>query len=132
RKALTRALRAQTRNPCAVSRKYTSSECTSTQRVRSRPATYPPTPYAMICVTIIQMMAAMPKVAADAPSPAHGDIETNPSPAPPASNVRETAAAITAPAMTAAHDTAELEASYDLGRVETVEVTVPGCSMICP
>src|ERR1035438_9168189 len=72
----------QTRNPWAVSRKYTSCVWIVAHLVRSRPAKYPPMAEAMICMAINQTMAPLPTAEADAPTFDHGEIEDRPSPVP--------------------------------------------------
>src|SRR5665213_1784983 len=72
----------------------------------------------MICTMISQMMAAIPTAATEAPAPDHGDTEDKPAPAPSANKISDTAAATKAPAMTAAQDTPEAEASLWAGNSE--------------
>src|SRR5690348_10479827 len=59
------------------------------------------------CTMMSHIPAAMPKPAAERPLPDQGDTEARPRPDPRASRISETAAAVTAPAMIAAQDTAE-------------------------
>src|SRR5688572_28298935 len=60
-------------NPCAVSRKKTSSVCTSTHLVRKRPARYPAIAEEHRCVKIIHTMPAITTVFAEAPSYDQGE-----------------------------------------------------------
>src|SRR5688500_4606747 len=99
-------------NPCAVSRKYTSSVCTLTHLVRSRPARYPPIAEEIRWTAIIHTIAATPTVFADAPSFAHGEIAERPRPAPSKSRMSASAAATNAPAATAPHETPDACASW--------------------
>lgn len=78
---------AHTRNPCAVSRKCTSSVCTLAHFVRSRPAKYPPKADAMTWVRINHTIGPLPTAEADAPQFDHGDTAENPKPVPNASRI---------------------------------------------
>src|SRR5690606_23603326 len=71
-------LSAQTKKPCAVSLKYTSSRCTSVHFVRKRPVTYPEIPYAIICVTNSQTIVPIARLVPEIPSFCQGDTERNP------------------------------------------------------
>ena len=112
--AVTRVAMAQARNPWAVSRKYTSSVWVPIQRVRKRPARYPPVPAETSWVTVTHTIVAVPKTVAVAPWPDHGETEESPRPTPRISKIRDSAAAPAAPAKMAAHDTA-LAGPADLG-----------------
>jgi hypothetical protein len=57
-------------------------------------------------------MAAVPIVDADAPTFDHGDTDDKPNPAPNASRMSDSAAATTAPPITAAQDTPDACASF--------------------
>ena len=57
------------------------------------------------------MTAAMPKTDAAAPAPAHGEMEDKPTPVPSAKRMRDIAAATNAPAITAAQDIPDEDAS---------------------
>lgn len=65
----------------------------------------------MICETISQTIAVFPAVEADVPTFDHGETEDKPTPVPSASRIRDTAAATTAPPITAAQDTPDEDAS---------------------
>src|SRR5580658_10171188 len=78
RNAVMTAPTAQTSRPCAVSRKKTSSVCAATQRVRRRPARYPPRPEANNCTAMNHAPANRPKVATDILWLDHGDTDTRP------------------------------------------------------
>src|SRR5687768_9798841 len=69
-------------NPFAVSRKNTSSVCTCTHRVRSRPARYPVIAEEHRWVKIIQTIPAIATFLALAPSYAHGETADSPRPVP--------------------------------------------------
>ena len=71
------------------------------QRMRMRPAMYPPATEAKICVRISQRMVTVPMVAADNPSPEKGDIAPNPNAEPRTTSTMERPSAAKAPANTA-------------------------------
>src|SRR5581483_2905343 len=68
------------------------------------------------------------KLVRETPLEGHGDTAASPSPEASASNMRETEAATTAPAIIAPHDTAEVEAST-VGGWAAVSMG-PACSVI--
>ena len=104
---------AQVIKPCAVSRKKTSCVCVLIHRVRNRPATYPPKPEEIHCVTISQIAEVTTNVVAEMPCPGQGEIAANPSPDPSVKNTSDTAAATKAPAMMAGQDTADGDVDCD-------------------
>jgi hypothetical protein len=57
-------------------------------------------------------MAPLPTVEADTPTFAHGDTEDKPIPVPNARKIRDNAAAVNAPAITAPHETPDENASF--------------------
>ncbi|MNT50275.1 hypothetical protein D3C72_1871890 [compost metagenome] len=65
-------------------------------------------PYEMICVNSIHAMMPIPTAGADMPSSPHGETDRKPRPVPPANNASDSAAAMTAPANTAAQDTPDI------------------------
>src|ERR1700676_2274496 len=67
---------------------------------------------AVICVTISQMMAIQLTVEVDAPTFDHGETEDRPIPVPKASRISDNTAATNAPAITAAQDTPDENASF--------------------
>src|SRR4029078_6305230 len=75
--------------------------------VPSRPVRYPPTAEATHWTTTSQIAVMTVKVVAEAPRSAHGETEARPKPEPSASRMRDTAQATRAPAMMAAHETAD-------------------------
>lgn len=67
---------------------------------------YPPQAAASSCVTVIHTIVAVPMASADAPRPLHGDIAAKPRPDPSTISTIVSAAALVAPANTAAQETA--------------------------
>src|SRR5579871_4726656 len=76
-----------------------------------RPAMYPPALVETIAVNANHRSAPVPTVRGAIPSLDQGEMEDRPVPAPRASNIRETAMVVIAPAAIALHETAGVRAS---------------------
>ncbi|WP_407061278.1 hypothetical protein [Achromobacter ruhlandii] len=80
----------------------------------------------------IQATMPMPAAGADRPSPLQGETDSRPSPEPPANNASDKAAAITAPANTAAQETAETADSRTAGAPSRARPPDIAFSMVVP
>ena len=129
--ALRSVAKAHARKPCAVSRKKASWVCTPTHFVRNRAARYPPMADDITATITRYIPVPVLKLDAEMPLSLQGDTADRPSPAPNAIKTRASAAAATAPAAMAAHDTAACASTIvDAGRSDSISVS--GRDAICP